>query len=808
MPRYARVWTFVSAAVPALTIAIFVLAPSARAAVPVVSVFPSPGTKYNQPQTQISFRGIPATQIGEVIVLGSKSGGHSGAIEADSDGNGASFLPDKSFAAGETVTVATALNVLHATGGKFSFRIANPAGPIPYGALPVVPAARGGLQGYRTAPGLAPAAVDVITEKAPASEGDIFVAPEAGPKQDGPMILDAGGNLVWFLPYPVGENTLVTDFRVQQLHGQPVLTWWRGNTNAGYGRGVGVIYNGAYQPVATVKAANGLSMDKHEFLITDQGNAYFAAAWPVRVSSSRKALVDSVIQEVDISTGLVLFQWDALDHVPLRQSYATGHGAGGIFDPYHANSISLDSDGNPVVSMRNTSAVYKINQPTGDIMWTLGGKASSFRMGAETTTWGQHNAIVQPNGQVTIFDNEGGRPRVKPDSRGIRIVLDSEKKTAKLIKQYHHSPPLPSNYEGSLQPLSNGDVFIGWGQQPYFSEDNASGEQIFDGHFAEPTFTYRAYRFVWSGQPPVSQLGAALSTAGNGVVDVYASWNGATDVVSWRVLGGQTPTAQAPLGSQAKRHFEIEIALHSQLPYYVLQALGTSGNVLGTSRVLSTPPHIAVFGSSAFVAPGGTGSVPIACYEPQPCQITTTVSAGATEIARTAAETVAPDSGAIAYFRLSPAGRAMLAHAHANRMPVRITARNASGATATSVLDLIAFHTTGTGPHRSAANSSTLQIIGMTGFASPSGAGRILAGCMTATTPCHTAATLSVGKTVVARTGPEFLGANALGYLSFSLNPVGRSLLAHATGNQLAAQVTITDQSASATAYIALVAFR
>jgi Arylsulfotransferase (ASST) len=793
--------------VPAYTVTIFVLAASACAASTAVSVFPSPGTKYNQPQTQISFRGIPVAQIGEVSVIGSKSGGHSGTVQADSDGDGASFLPDKPFAAGETVTVTTALNVLHAQKGQFSFRIANPAGPIPYGALPVVPATRGGVQGYRSAPGLAPAAVRVVTHKAPASEGDIFVAPEAGPKQDGPMMLDASGNLVWFLPYAVRRHTLVTDFRMQQLHGQPVLTWWRGNPNAGYGRGVGVIYNSAYQPVAIVKAANGLSMDKHEFLITDQGNAYFTAAWPVRVSSSRKSLIDSVIQEVDISTGLVLFQWDALDHVPLRQSYSVGHGAGGIFDPYHANSIALDSDGSPVVSMRNTSAVYKINHRTGDIVWTLGGKASSFRMGVGTTTWGQHDAIVQSGGQLTIFDNEGG-PRVKPDSRGIRIVLDTKKKTARMIKQYHHSPPTPSNYEGSLQSLPNGDVFMGWGQQPYFSEDNASGGQIFDGHFVEPTFTYRAYRFVWRGQPPASQLGAALGTAGNGVVDIYASWNGATDLASWRVLGGRTPTAQVPLGSQAKRHFETEIAVRSQLPYYVLQALGASGNVLGTSRVLSTPPHIAVFGPSAFVATGGTGGVPVACYEPQPCRITVTVSAGATEIARTAAETVAPDSGGIAYFRLSPAGRAMLVHAHANRMPVRITARDASGAIAMSVLNLIAFHTTGAAPHRSAANSSTLQIVGMTNFVSSRGTGRILAGCMTAATPCHTAATLSVGKTVIAATGPEFLGANALGYLSFSLNPVGRRLLSHATGNQLPAQVTITDQGASATASVALVAFR
>ena len=785
-----------------------VLVPVARATSGVVSVFPSPGTRYSEPQTEISFRGIPANQIGQLTVTGSQSGTHSGTIEADSDGDGGSFVPSTPFTAGETVSVTTGLNVLGGKNGSFSFAIANPVGPIGYGALPLVKAVPGGVQSYRTAPGLHPAAVDVTADAAPASQGDIFVAPQFGPTQDGPMILDPQGNLIWFLPSPVQENRLITNFRVQYLHGQPVLTWWQGNTNAGHGRGEGVIYNQQYQPVATVRAGNGVDMGLHAFLVTNQGDAYFTASWRVRVPRIRQPVIDSVIQEVDIKTGLVLFQWNALDHVPLSQSYFAAGQTGANYDPYHANSVSLDTDGNLIVSMRNTSAVYKIDHQTGQIMWTLGGKASSFRMGAGTPTWGQHDAVVHPGEQMTIFDDGGGPPRVRPYSRGIRVRLDVTRKTATLIKEYDHGQPLASNFEGSLQPLSDGDVFSGWGQQPYFSEDDASGRQIFDAHFAEPTGTYRAYRFPWSGQPPISQLGAALAPAGNGAIDLYASWNGATNVVSWRVLGGAEPNALAPVAGKAKSGFETEIPVNADLPYFEVQALDSAGHVLGTSSVQHTPAHIAVFGASAFVAPGGTGGLPVACDEPRPCRVAATITEGRTVIARTGAETISEDTGGVLYFRLSPTGDGALAHARGDRLPVQVSARDASGTSATATLRLLAFHTTGPAPHHATTNSSTLQIIGSTDFVSASGVGGILAGCMATTTSCRTVTTVSVGKTVIAHTGPEYVGANELGYLIFTLTPAGRTLLAHAHGNQLGAQVTITDPRATATADVGLVAFK
>lgn len=104
------------------------------------------------------------------------------------------------------MTVTTHLNVAGSSNGTFSFQIAHPWSLLLYGKLPLLAAGRAGLQSFRSRPDLRPAAVTVTQNRAPAGEGDIFVAPQFGPAQNGPMILDASGNLVWSDPFPVSQN--------------------------------------------------------------------------------------------------------------------------------------------------------------------------------------------------------------------------------------------------------------------------------------------------------------------------------------------------------------------------------------------------------------------------------------------------------------------------------------------------------------------------------------------------------------------------------------------------------------------------
>ena len=768
-----------------------------------VAVFPIPGSQYNTEREQIVFRGVAPSAIGPVTVTGSVSGAHTGHIAADSDAQGGSFLPDTPFAPGETVSVTTGLNVLGGTNGTFSFTIANPAGLIPYGKPSVVSAGSNGVQHFQSRPDLEPPSITVTKDTAPASAGDIFVAPRDGPLQNGPLILDPRGRVVWFLPYPVSEKLVVTNFRVQDLFGQPILTWWVGNTDAGYGRGQGIIYNRNYQQIATVRAANGLDQDSHEFLVTPQGDAYITAAWPVHLPGLRRGTIDSVVQEIDISTGLVLFEWHSLDHIPISASY-TKVPPKGLYDPYHLNSIGLDHAGNLVLSMRNTSALYDIDQQTGQVLWSLGGKSSTFKMGSGTSTWGQHDAVVEPDGSLTLFDDGAGPPKVHAYSRGIRERLDTKRGTATLVKSYDHSPQISTDFEGSMQTLPGGDVFLGWGELPNFSEDTAGGKQDFDAHFTVPTASYRAYRFPWTAQPRGAPS-LADEPGSTGAVNLYASWNGATGVSSWRVLGGAGRRALKPLGTAPRSGFETRIPVHSNEPYFSVQALGASGHVLAASAPAATPPHLTIYGSSAWVPSKGLGAFAVGCPTASPCLMSATITAGRTVIASTGREYIAQGAGEI-YFELTTAGRSMIEHARSRTLPVQVKVHGTSGRTAGATLDLVQFDTTGAGPPQSLAQSSSLRIVGTTAFVSAGGVGSILARCASFS-PCHVATTLSIGSTVISRTGSEFIGARELGYLSFTLTDAGRAAVTQtaAHGNQLGVHIALVDPNAKASGDIALV---
>ena len=567
--------------------------PASLAASPSVNVFPIPGGRAAAPQTQITFRGVSPASIGTVSVTGSRSGAHTGRVLADSDGRGGSFLPDHPFSAGETVTVSTGLNIVGASNGAYSFQVSNPVSPLPVLHWPPASRSRNDVQFYHSRKDLSPVSVSV-TKRGATADGDIFVAPQWGPAQDGPMILDPNGNLVWF--DRMKGNTSVASFTQQRYQGQPVLTWWQGTMAAGVGAsGEDVIFNSAYKEIATVRAGNGLITDLHAFVITPQNTALITADYPVYVNASsvkggrkKQIVIDSVVQEIDIPTGLVLFQWDALDHVALSDTYNTvPSSAGSPFDAYHLNSIAVDSDGNLIISSRETWGIYKVNHQTAATMWTLGGKHSSFKLASGTYWAYQHDVETQASNDsvFSFFDNEGGPPQVRSQSRAIRVALDFKRMTARSITDEKHSPALAANYEGNLQVLSDGD-FVGWGQQPYFTQFDKKGNVVFDAHMNSYTASYRAYRFQWTATPATTPAVVASTSKGHSFV--FMSWNGATTVAGWRVYAGTSPTALRYVMSVSKSGFESKAEIPAA-KYVEVQAVGARHNVLSTSSVVPAP---------------------------------------------------------------------------------------------------------------------------------------------------------------------------------------------------------------------------
>jgi Arylsulfotransferase (ASST) len=552
-----------------------------------VYVFPTPGSRFATPRTQITFRGLNVSQLGAITVQGSSTGVHPGRLLGHSDGAGGSFVPTTGFSPGETVTVGTSLNVVGGNHGTFHFKIGYGAKGNRGNPFSFAQRVRGDVRRFRSAPGLVPVNVRVLKHSSRRARGDIFLGPQVGPVQNGPMILDSRGRLIWFNPVP--GNDFANDFRVQRYQGKPVLTWWHGIIKKGVGEGEGVIYDSSYRQIATVQAANGLKADFHEFQLTRRGTALITSYHSVFIDarsvhgSRRQPTLDGVVQEIDIPTGLVLFQWDSLDHVPLSGS------RGPIKRPYnyfHINSIDQDADGNLIVSGRNTWSAYKVNHRTAKTMWVLGGKHSTFKMGRGTQFAYQHDVRVRDRHDrvVSIYD-DGGSPFVH-HSRGITLRLDMRHKRASLIRRDLHKPPLSAKFEGNLQRLPNGDDFVGWGEPPYFSEFDRRGRMTFDARFVGQNLSYRAWLFRWSATP--ASLPALAAHTSPGRTTVWASWNGATDVFLWRVLGGPTPTSLRPVGTFRKRNFETQMSVAPQT-YIAVEPLDRRGQMMSESTVRRVP---------------------------------------------------------------------------------------------------------------------------------------------------------------------------------------------------------------------------
>jgi hypothetical protein len=557
-------------------IALLAAAPAAQAQV----VYPSPGTLTASPRTQISFRGIAPGKVGAVSVTGSRSGRHPGKLRAHSDGQGASFVPARPFRQGERVTVRS-------RPATYGFTVGRRPAPLKGRPAERPGVGRGGVQRFATRPDLLAPGVTIDTRLDGRAPGLIFLAAKSGRGQDGPMIIDDFGRLVWF--NAIGNRELATDFRVQSHLGKPVLTWWQGRLIGGEGRGEGVIYDTSYQPVRRVRAGNGFDADLHEFELTPRGTALLLIYDAVRrdlrsVGGPRRGIaVQAVVQEIDIATGLVLFEWHSLGNVGLSESHERVPRYDGRWDYVHANSVALDAAGDFIVSARHTSAVYKVRRSTGRIAWRLGGSRSSFTMGPGTRFWDQHDARPQPDGTLTLFDNAAPPPRRKA-SRAITLALDTQRMTASLRTAFTHPRGLLSSTQGGVQLLPNGNTFVGWGSRRYFTEYDASGRVVFDGRFALGGDNYRAYRFPWSGRP--ARPPALVAERRGDRVAARVSWNGATGVASWELWAGPSPQALTRVKGAPYAGFETAISAVTGAPYVATKALDATGAVSGASAAI------------------------------------------------------------------------------------------------------------------------------------------------------------------------------------------------------------------------------
>jgi hypothetical protein len=217
------------------------------------------------------------------------------------------------------------------------------------------------------------------------------------------------------------------------------------------------------------------------------------------------------VQEIDIHTGRVLWQWDSADHVPYAQSeQPLPASAATPWDWFHINAVHFDTDGDLLIDARDTWTTYEVDPHTGKILWQLGGKASSFSLKAgpgtslddagEIFAW-QHDPEAIGGGEYTVFDDESAGTPEYPVSRVVTVKLDQRTHVATLLSAVDQPEGLVASSQGNAQTARGGDLVVGWGSLPYFSVYAPSGRLLLNAEFPSGVNTYRAYAFRWPAGP-------------------------------------------------------------------------------------------------------------------------------------------------------------------------------------------------------------------------------------------------------------------------------------------------------------------
>ncbi|WP_196073308.1 arylsulfotransferase family protein [Nakamurella alba] len=617
--------------------------PTAASAAPGSAVaIPAAGSFTASPQTSISLRDLPAGALPTVSVTGSVSGPHIGKVTAHPDGTGATFTPATAFTKGETVTVSTDAQVAGAENGSYSFTVASPgthpgitaAGELNTGGATTGPRTQAGTQAivsqYQTRPDLAAPAVQVNQnpQGTGVAPGYLFATPQGTANSlPGVMMYDNAGALVWF--HPVTDK-IVGDAEVQNYLGQEVITWFEGTAPYGAGnyRGDYQIYNSAYQSIATVRMGNGYQADIHDMILTEDNTALLMAYNPVLCDNitvtgckTGATVLDGVIQEVDVATGAVLFEFHSLDHIPTSDTYYPNYLQSNLMDYIHFNSLDIDTDGNIIASARLTSALYKINRTTGDVIWIFGGKSTDFPTvvddDPEVVATGitgpdyPHDFRVRGTNQYSYFDN-GVRRQIavtSNTSRAAFVTLNPGTGTATYTESLRRANTYGPT-QGKNQDVGSGLAsLVGWGGLGIATEYNSAGTAIWDANIVGDG-TYRTVRQEWTGTPTEKPTVVVSARTGSNAT-LKVSWNGSTETTGWRVLSGSNPRALSVLGSTtSKSGFETTVTVTGAGRYLAIQAMDGGTPISGgTSEVISGGG--AYFEDIATTAVNGVGYQPI-----------------------------------------------------------------------------------------------------------------------------------------------------------------------------------------------------
>lgn len=537
------------------------------------------------------------------IVQGSKSGLHAGQTILADDHKTVIFKPAQPFTSGEQVRVNVNSLRLDAETSyaplSYTFTVAihqQPGSPGSPSTSPPSSDPASAFPNFLTLPQDIPH-YTVSATSPNADEGDIFVAPFYWTKSivgSYLLILNQQGQIIYY--QSAADDLAAFDFKVQP---NGLLSYYDQKNWTFF------LMNSHYQVVDSYRAGNGYFADLHDFQILPNGDALLMAYDAETVDMSKvvpngkqnATVTGLIIQELDPSKN-VIFEWRSWDHFSFLDS--TSNLTDQNIDLVHGNALAISNDGNLLLSSRNLSEITKINLQTGDVMWRLGGKANMFNFVNGQTFAYQHDVRQLPNGDITVFDNQGTVQNPAP-SFGIEYKIDETLKTATTVWDFSHTPPVFATFMGNTQRLSNGNTFLSWGAPSTatgyafvsMTEITPENNTLFELTFDQPYVSYRAYLSAWHGFPD-TQPELAFKANGNGLTLGY-SWNGATEVAAYRVYSGNSPQALGMIEEKAKTDFETQSNLVN-LPggecYFQVAALDKNGNEMARSKIISSDPIV------------------------------------------------------------------------------------------------------------------------------------------------------------------------------------------------------------------------
>lgn len=426
-----------------------------------------------------------------------------------------------------------------------------------------------GLMRFQSRPDLSAPEFTIQTPPTGTAPGYLFLTPESGA-----LIAEESGNPIW-IGYPDGKR--MVNLHATTFRGEPALAWWEGAITSGHGQGEYVIADTAYQQLVRLRAGNGYSGDLHEFVVTDKGTALITAYGQILGDFGQ--VYEGIIQEIDIESGRVLFEWHSHPAVAeLESVIGRPTQPDQVYDYFHVNSIDVDTDGNLLVSARNTSALYKIDRTTGEILWRLNGERSDYNV-PEAAHFGlQHDARRQPDGTISIFDDDSG-PNA---SRGMVIAVDDATRSVSLARACAEPYGKTTPAQGSVQLFPDGGMLVGWGNEPMCTEFAADGTIRYMASFPAAHSSYRVRRAEWKGTP--AERPAIAVVAGGGWVDAYVSWNGATGIARWEILSGESADSLRVVGSSPYAGFETMLPVNPAGSWFAARALDAAGGVMAQSH--------------------------------------------------------------------------------------------------------------------------------------------------------------------------------------------------------------------------------